>query len=246
MILFFILFYLNSIFPLWAQGYDANQLLIESDRARGAIEISQGITWKAKIHSEDNGNKSDIDYLIKVGGDNALAEALAPPRNKGQMTLFNKRNVWFYKPGLKKPMSISPRQKLSGQAANGDIASTHYARDYQAQVSGEEMLNGIKTIRLTLKARSPDVTYDQITYWIRLDQKLAVQAEFLTLSGQPFKKAEFEYQNHIQIGKKSLPFISKMKITDIKNSQNFTVFDYLTPKEEAHSSHMFNVNNIVR
>ena len=44
--------------------------------------------------------------------------------------LFNDRTIWFIKPGLRKPVSISARQRLVGDAANGDIATTNYARDY--------------------------------------------------------------------------------------------------------------------
>ena len=56
--------------------------------------------------------------------------------------LFNDRIIWFVKPGLRRPVSISARQRLSGDAANGDIASTNYARDYEGTLAGEEAVNG--------------------------------------------------------------------------------------------------------
>lgn len=224
----------------------ANELLKESDRSRGAVEESGGVTWKAHILSEERGMQTNIEYLIKVKGDNALAEALSPARNKGQLTLFNRRQVWFYKPGLKKPISVSARQKLSGQAANGDIASTQYARDYFGQIVGEDIINGIPTYRLKLKAQSKDITYDQIDYWISKEKKLGVKAEFLTLSGEVFKRASFEYKNHLTMGGRSYPFISKMIITDAKNPKNFTVLNYQNPQEDRHSLNIFNVNNIMR
>lgn len=225
---------------------DANQLLKDSDRARGTAQATKGISWKAHIHSEDNGNLSDIEYLIKVRGDNAIAEALSPARNKGQITLFNNRNVWFYKLGLKKPIAISPRQKLSGQAANGDIASTNYARDYLGTIVSEESIDGIETYKLLLKAQAKDVTYDQIIYWVSKDKHLAVKADYLTVNGDVFKRAQFVYEERLLIKEKTIPFVSKMTIRDAKNPKNFTVLTYQDPHEENHSLNIFNVNNIIR
>lgn len=237
------------LFATLAQGeskYSAESLLKESDRARGAADQTEGISWKAHIHTEDNGNVSNIDYLIKVRGDNALAEALSPPRNKGQISLFNNRSVWFYKPGLKKPVSVSPRQKLSGQAANGDIASTNYARDYIGKIVGEENLDGVQTYKLELKAKVKDVTYDQILYWISKEKRLAIKADFLTVNGAPFKRATFQYDNHLALGGASFPFVSKMSIVDVNNEKNLTTLSYQEPKEEKHSANIFNINNIIR
>ena len=103
----------------------AEDLLKDSDRARGAMD--DGITWDIDVEeSNADGGSNKVSYLVRVLGNDALAEAIAPARNKGEMMLFNDRNLWFFKPGLKKPVSISARQKLMGQAANGDIASTQY------------------------------------------------------------------------------------------------------------------------
>lgn len=237
---------LCAIFARGESNYSAESLLKESDRARGAADQTEGISWKAHIHTEDNGNTSNIDYLIKVRGDNAIAEALSPPRNKGQISLFNHRNVWFYKPGLKKPVSVSPRQKLSGQAANGDIASTNYARDYIGKIVGEENLDGVHTYKLELKAKAKDVTYDQILYWISKNKRLAIKAEFLTVNGAPFKRATFQYDNRLSLGEKTFPFVSKMSIVDVNNEKNMTILSYQEPKEEKHSANIFNINNIIR
>ena len=84
------------------------------------------------VSSTENGESSNVTYEVKVLGTDALAEVKSPPRQKGELVLFNDRTLWFFKPGLRKPVNISPRQKLIGQAANGDIASTQYARDYEA------------------------------------------------------------------------------------------------------------------
>ena len=221
-------------------------LLQSSDRARGAALELKGLTWTSEVQSSENGNRTDITYVVRVLGNDALAEVKDPPRQKGEAVLFNDRTLWFYKPGLKKPVNISPRQKLIGQAANGDIASTQYARDYEATSAGEDTVNGKKAWKLELKAKAKNVTYDKIRYWISKEDRVALKAEFLTLGGETFKIAEFLHGNFIRIKGTSYPFVSEMKIRDAIHSGNITTITYKNPKEEAHRPGLFNVSSLTK
>lgn len=223
---------------------NAKDLLKASDRARGGLK--DGVVWEAKITTQEDGESSEREFLIKAKGNDAYVEALAPARNKGEIYLFNDRNMWFFKPSLRKPVSISARQKLSGQAANGDIASTNYARDYEATVTGQEKINGKETTVLSLKAKSKQVTYDQIKYWVSKKENLAVKAEFLTLQGSPFKVATFEYNNTMTAEGQTFPFISKMTIQDSKFEGNKSIIEYTKPKAVPLATSLFNVNNLSR
>lgn len=222
----------------------AMDLLKESDLARGTVKT--GLTWKSQISTEQGGEKSQRKFNVKVKGDDAYVEATAPDRNKGEIYLFNNRNMWFFKPSLKKPVSISSKQKLTGQAANGDIASTNYARDYTPTIEKEELLNGEKHYVLMLKAKAPNLTYDSIRYWINAKTKLAVKAEFLDLQGKAFKMGEMQYNNSITYEGKKVPFVSEMKISDVKFKNDFSVIRYSTPKTESHADAIFKVNNLTR
>ena len=234
-----------SVSPvLQAADPTAEELLKEADRARGAAD--EGITWEIDLETFEGTNTNKVRYLVKVKGVDALAEATVPARNKGEMYLFNDRTIWFFKPGLKKPIAISARQKLMGQAANGDIASTNYYRDYEGKVVGSEMINGEDTFKLELKAKAKNVTYDGIRYWISKKDRLGIKAEFLTVSGEMFKSATLEYKNTVATDGKSLPFVSKMTIVDAVNAANKTVISYFEPKGDKHADSIFNVNNLLR
>ena len=222
----------------------AEELLKESDRARGAAE--EGVTWEIDLETFEGSSTNKVRYLVKVKGVDALAEATVPARNKGEIYLFNDRTIWFFKPGLKKPIAISARQKLMGQAANGDIASTNYYRDYEGKLVGSEMVNGEDTFKLELKAKAKNVTYDGIRYWISKKDRLGVKAEFLTVSGEMFKSATLEYKNTVATNGKSLPFVSKMTIVDAVNTANKTVISYFEPKGDKHADSIFNINNLLR
>lgn len=222
----------------------AETLLKDSDRARGAV--GDGIAWQIDVTAFEDGNTNQVHYLVKAKGVDALAEATAPARSSGEMLLFNDRNLWFFKPGIKKPIAISARQKLMGQAANGDIASTNYYRDYDGKIVGMDQVGGQSTYKLELKAKAKNVTYDGIRYWISADQHLGVKAEFLTVSGEIFKRATFAYANKMQVDGKDLPFVSRMDIVNALNIANHTVLSYSDAKFAALADSLFNVNNLVR
>lgn len=221
-------------------------LLTAADKARGSAAVASGISWSVVVKSEQENGNSEISYDLKVKGNDAVAEATAPARNKGETMLFNDRNIWFIKSGLKKPIAISGRQKLSGQASNGDIASTHYARDYSGNVTGSETVAGEDCWKLELKAKDKKVTYDQIRYWISKKRQLGLKAEFLTLSGEVFKFATFDYQNSLQSEGEKIPFVSKMEIADSLNPKNKTTLTYTVPRATKLSDSLFNVNNLAR
>lgn len=223
---------------------DAKTLLQDSDRYRGAAQ--EGIIWDVTVTSLEDGQEKKVSYVVRVKGNDALAEAKEPARYKGETMLFNDRTIWFFKPGIKKPVAISARQKLMGQAANGDIASTNYYRDYDGTIVGEETVDGHATYKLDLKAKEKNVTYDKIRYWIAKDSHLGIKAEFLTVSGDLFKSAVFEYKNSMTENGKTYPFVSKMTITDAVQTKNVTILDYSKARREDLAPSLFNVNNLVR
>jgi hypothetical protein len=222
----------------------ADQLLRDADRARGGL--ASGITWNATVETSGDGSGTSRSFLVKARGDDALVEALAPPRYKGEIMLFNDRTIWFVKPGLRRPVSISARQRLHGDAANGDIASTNYARDYEGTVVGEEVVDGQPVWKLELKARARNVTYDRIRYWVSKKGHLGVKAEFLTVGGDVFKTATFEYGNRARTPAGEFEFVSRMVIRDATGAGTITTIAFGPPKVETHPPSMFNINNVVR
>jgi outer membrane lipoprotein-sorting protein len=228
-----------------AQSPTALELLQSADRARGGL--GQGITWTVTSEATEEGETTARTFLVKARGNDALVESLAPARYKGEIMLFNDRTIWFVKPGLRKPVSISARQRLTGLAANGDIASTNYARDYEGTIVGEEVVDGEPTWKLELKAKAKNVTYDRIRSWISKKRRLGVKAEFLTVGGEVFKTAAFDYGNRLKNAEGvEFEFVSRMTIRDVGGSGAVTVLGYAQPRAETHPVSIFNINNVVR
>ena len=227
-----------------APSADVVSLLRDADRARGGVQ--QGLGWTVSIDSDDDGDATSTTYQVRTRGDNAYVEVTQPARSRGEVFLFNDRTIWFFKPTLRKPVAMSARQKLSGQAANGDIASTNYVRDYDASLLRKERVDGALCFVLDLKSKHDSTSYDRIRYWINEKRRLGIKAEFLSLEGKIIKKADFKYDQKVVIDGKSMDFVSEMKIVDALNAKNHSVMHYARPEIVKAPESLFNVNNLLR
>jgi len=229
---------------VYGQDLSVKDILRNADQARGNLE---GIVWDIKITSVDGGSTVSEGMTVKVKRNNTFAKFTSPANMRDRMVLMLDRNMWFIRSGLKKPVSISPRQRLLGDAANGDIASTNYVEDYEAVLLGEDVVHGEPCYVLDLKAANKNVTYDRIKYWVSKTRLVGVQAEFYTLSGKLFKTAEFMYDNRITIaGKAELLFVSELVIHDAIQQDKVTTMSYSNIKVEAIADSTFNLNVLIR
>lgn len=214
---------------------DAHAILKDSDWARGGG--LPGIEWEISLASRDGDRHDDPQrLLVKAVDDSSVAETLEPVRFKGSKLLQVDRNMWLTRPGLSKPIPISPRQRMSGQASNGDIAATNYAGDYDATLNGNETVDGEPCYVLDLVAKHKRTTYDRIRYWVSVKRVVAVKSEFYSLSGKLLKTARFEYGNAIEHDGKHIPFVSKMVIRDaLVDAETTMDFGTVTVKKIAAS-----------
>jgi len=219
------------------------QIITQADRARGNVD---GIVWTADIESTEDGKIQQRTLLIKNRGVNTVAEFTAPAKVKGDLLVMLDRNMWFVKPGLRKPVPISARQKLMGGASNGDIASTNYAADYDAVLLREEEVDGQACYLFDLTANDKKTTYDRILYWISKDRLIGMKAEFFTVAGKRFKTALFRYENSIRTDAGEQPFISRMTIFDEVIKGNVTTLDYRNAQPQVLSEAAFNLNLMIR
>jgi outer membrane lipoprotein-sorting protein len=227
-----------------AQDRSVKDILQHADRARGNLA---GIVWDIRITTNEEGKEETRGMTVTVKGNNTLARYTSPPNMNDRMVLMVDRNMWFIRSGLKKPVSISPRQKLMGDAANGDIASTNYADDYIGTLSDDETVKGEACHVLELKAATKNVTYDRIRYWVSKDRLVGVKAEFYTLSGKLFKTADFKYDNRVRTPDgEEIPFVSELVIRDAIQKDKITTLNYSSIRVQPIPDSTFNLNVLVR
>ena len=218
-------------------------ILRKADRARGNLE---GVTWEVAVESVQKNRTDNLSFDVKARGFDILGENRAPAKYKGNKLLMLKGNMWFYKPGLRKPVPISRRQRLLGNAAYGDIASTNYAEDYEATHVTDEAVDGEDCYVFDLKSTNKNTTYDRIKYWVSKARRVGVKAEYFTVSGKIFKSSVMRYENRVNIDGKQRPFISKITIYDELMSADITTLDLADPNFEKLPDYIFNLNLLRR
>lgn len=222
---------------------DPVAVLREADRARGNLG---GVTWELDIDSRENGRTSEMSVLVKSRGYDFLSENLSPERSRGQKLLMVSGNMWFSKPGLSKPVPVARRQRLIGQAANGDIAATNYADEYDATITGEEAVNGEPCTVFDLKAKEKNTTYDRIRYWVSRERGVGVRGEYFTVSGKLIKTALMEYDLSVERDGRSRPFISRIVIHDALIDDSVTTLTFRKPVFSDLPDRVFNVDMLGR
>lgn len=125
-----------------------------------------------------------------------LVRYAQPPRDAGKLVLLNSTNLWFYDPASKASVRISPQQRLTGQASDGDVLTVNYARDYTATLVGRETLQDANhkncdCWHLDLKAATPDAVYNHVEYWVERGTYRSVKGKFYADSGRLLKIAYF-------------------------------------------------------
>jgi outer membrane lipoprotein-sorting protein len=169
---------------------DAEALLKRSDTYRNGWPA---YSLRVKITNFESG-KSDEESLYEVsqkGTDKTYVEFMSP-RDKGRHLLMLGDDMWIYLPDTSRPVRITPLERLSGDASNGDIARTNYAVDYTAAYVRDEKVGSENCYVLDLTARRKGATYQRIVYWIRVDDARPVRAEFYLTSGKRIKSATFD------------------------------------------------------
>ncbi len=212
---------------VWAntKAPSITEILSYADTARGGG--LPGLEWKVDVESVlKKGREETFTLKVSAASGNWVAEFQKPGNVFGNKLLKRGDNMWFTKRGLRKPVPISQRQRLTGSAANGDIASTNYVKDYKAERLPDETIDGEDYYVFDLEAKVSSVTYDRVKYWVGQTTQLGAKAEFYSSGGRLLKTATFEYKNSISVDGEALPFISRMVIEDAVNTSQHSVLEY--------------------
>jgi len=179
------------------------------------------------------GDKSDEVKLYEVsqkGTEKTYVEFMSP-REKGQHLLMLGDDMWVYLPDTSRPIRITPLERLSGDASNGDIARTNYAADYTPVFLRTEMVGAERCNVLELTAKRKGATYQRILFWVRVEDARPVKAEFYLTSGKHIKSATFD--EYASVGGKMQ--LRRMTLYDEIRHNSHSVLEYsgIAPRELA-------------
>ena len=112
-------------------------------------------------------------------------------KEKGRAVLMLGDQMWLLLPGSKRPVKVTPQQRLLGAAAGGDVARTRFRVDYSVEALREEDLDDRPCWVLDLQARTPAISARQVRLWVARDRLLPLKAEFRLASGKLARTALF-------------------------------------------------------
>jgi outer membrane lipoprotein-sorting protein len=191
-----------------AQGApDAQAILAASDAVRNPgqpFKVTVTLTEFEKGVQTDTSTLTSYSRTMDTQGHFAsLIRFAQPARDAGKLMLKHGNELWFYDPGTKASVRISPQQRLMGQAANGDVVTINFAKDYQASIAAEENVQDgerqtRKAYKLALVSSSTDATYTNIELWVNVDNNWPIKARFYAESGRLLKTAYYRrFQNQL-------------------------------------------------
>lgn len=193
--------------PAAFAAQDPQAILSASDAIRNP---TQSFSLTTQLLDYQNGKQKDATTVIvysrpdpRSGQYRSLLRFTAPERDAGKLMLKQDQDIWFYEPTSKASVRISPQQRLLGQAANGDVVSTNFAADYKATAQAEEVIeDGHRkqqaSIRLTLKASTPQAVYHHIELWVKKEGWDPIKAQFYSESERLLKTAWYRrYQQQL-------------------------------------------------
>jgi outer membrane lipoprotein-sorting protein len=169
---------------------DAEALLKRSDTFRNGWPA---YVVRVRITDFESG-KPDEEHLYEVsqkGTDKTYVDFMSP-REKGEHLLMLGDDMWVYLPDTSRPVRITPLERLTGDASNGDVARTNYAADYSPVFLRSEKVGTVECYVLDLTAKRKGATYQRILYWLRAPDARPVRAEFYLTSGKHIKSATFD------------------------------------------------------
>lgn len=178
----------------------AKDVLTASDRARNpdrsfrvTLTIVEYTSNKPRdrtdlvVYSREDKQSGQFDNLVRYA---------EPPRDAGKLVLLRGANLWFYDPASKASIRISPQQRLSGQASNGDVLTVNLARDYASTIVADESVQDADRQsrdcwHLDMKAATPEAIYNRIEYWVERGTYRSVKGKFYADSGRLLKIAYY-------------------------------------------------------
>ncbi|HRK42514.1 MAG TPA: outer membrane lipoprotein-sorting protein [Gemmobacter sp.] len=180
--------------PRMALAVDAGGILAQADAIRNPqSSFMVNVDLKNYEGSALTGQTQVTTLSRRAGGQfQTLVHINAPSADRGKLLLRNGNSLWMFDPASQASVRISARQRLLGNASNGDVVSSNLMGDYSPTLAGEEAVaDGDKKTRdcykLDLKSRDKSTPYSSIEFWVDKASGRPVKGKYYAGSGKLLK-----------------------------------------------------------
>ncbi|TXY44648.1 outer membrane lipoprotein-sorting protein [Vibrio mimicus] len=187
---------------LWACNLAANEVDVVSMVQRAddyrLKESAAKVVSVVQLYHDGKLEKTN-QYDVYVRENRESLVLFQSATEAGQKMLMLGDNYWLLMPKSRRPIRITPMQKLLGEASVGDISTLTWSEDYVPSLEEEELLqredlSSVETYRLALKAKIAGASYQAITLWINKADASPVKADLYLHSGKLAKVAWFSIE----------------------------------------------------
>jgi outer membrane lipoprotein-sorting protein len=193
-----------ALHAAFAFAQDAQEIVAAADKVRNAdqpfrstLTLTEYVSGKERSHST---------FVLFAKEDSArhfrnLLEYVEPARDAGKRVLLDGRSLWFFDPASQSSVRISAQQRLTGQAAIGDVLTVNLSVDYTASLTDTESIDDAGRQKRTcwhldLKAATDTAVYNRVEYWVEQGTFRPVKGKFYSDSGRLLKI--IYYRNYIE------------------------------------------------
>lgn len=246
-----------TVFSSWAYASPADEKALEiirrADEVRSpnkpfryTLTISE---YKAGVDQPENKQILDISMrFIKPDGETkadarSLARLIFPPRDRGKVLFSDGYALWFYTPELRRPVPVSPQQRLIGQIANGDVIVTNFEYAYHATLQEEVPCGEKICYSLLLERKSAEATWPKIRYYVEKEgDNRPFKASYYSLDDRLFK--EVTYHDFKPVLGRMRP--TKIVVQDARNGKRYSIMEYSNIRLESLPESWFTRESIMR
>ena len=212
---------------------DANEWVKAADSYRQNAENLK-VNTRVRLFKKGQLDKERL-YEVYIKPDRKSLVLFQSRGEKGQKVLMIADKFWMIMPKSRRPIRITPMQKLLGDASTGDIATMRWHEDYDAVFEAEEVIDSKKLNILKLTSTTKGVSYKSIRLFLEQDSHKPVKAELYVSSGKLAKNAEFVITH---TGDREQ--VSKMVLTDVIQKGKITEVEYMATEPYSLSDKYYN------
>ena len=217
-----------------ARAINPEEIIKEADKTRAPGD-SFGFDLRITSIKPDRQDQISKFRVLVKGRDKSLVKFTYPKRDEGKVMLMVGNNLWIYIPTSRNPIRISQQQRLMGQVSNADVARSNFAEDYVPSLLREEEMEEKTCYMLELTAKSQEVAYHRIIYWVEQDTFNPVKSEFYTISGKLLKTAYYQGYEEI-LGRER---VTRLVIVDNLRKEQSSIMEYSNMKVEEFADRIF-------
>jgi hypothetical protein len=219
-----------------AASRTVEEVLSHADRGQNGLH-SFVVNVRITNYVRDKVDKvTQYEVSIK-GGSRSLVKFL-DPEDQGKFLLTVDEFMWIYLRSASRPVRVTPLQRLSGNASNGDVAQTSLVENYQPVAMTEELLDGKPVYVMDLVAKRKSATYQATRYWIDKNTLLPIKADYKLGSGKVSKRALFTDYQRVD----GVTLLRRQEIYDLLRNEEKSVLEYSNYVRRELPDKMFNKN----